>query len=191
VCFEPEEDCTAFAVDAIDRAETQILVNAYGLTTSSRAVGALVRAKQRGVDVKLIADRTTPCESKSGIDPLARAEISIWIDHTARIAHSKSMVIDGKVTLTGSMNWTGGAAHNSENLNLVASTTIAAAYAGHWHQRLALSSPYTQRTDCRKPEVAGVKSESPPRCNGNGTTGNGTTGSKREAFSASRPSAAP
>jgi hypothetical protein len=28
VCFEPEEDCTAFAVDAIDRAETQILVHA-------------------------------------------------------------------------------------------------------------------------------------------------------------------
>ena len=53
VCFLPEEDCTAFAVDAIDRAETQILVNAYGLTTSSSTVKALVRAKQRGVDVRL------------------------------------------------------------------------------------------------------------------------------------------
>jgi hypothetical protein len=40
------------------------------------------------------------------------------------------MIVDGKVTLTGSMNWTGGAAYNSENLNLVASPTIAAAYAG-------------------------------------------------------------
>jgi len=59
---------------------------------------------------------------------------------------------------------TGGAAHNSENLNLVASPTIAAAYAGHWHHRLALSSPYTQREDwCRRPEVADFKSESPPR----------------------------
>ena len=106
VCFSPEEDCTAFAVDAIDRAETQILVNAYGLTTSSSTVEALVRAKQRGVDVRLIADRTTPCERNSGIDPLARAGIPIWIDHGARIAHSKSMVIDNQVTLTGSMNWT-------------------------------------------------------------------------------------
>jgi hypothetical protein len=43
------------------------------------------------------------------------------------------------------MNWTGGATQNSENLNLVASKIIAAAYAGHWNQRLALSSPYTQR----------------------------------------------
>jgi hypothetical protein len=70
------------------------------------------------------------------------------------------MVIDNQVTLTGSMNWTGGAAQNSENLNLVASKTIAAAYAGHWHQRLALSSSYTQREDwCRRPEMADFKSE--------------------------------
>jgi phosphatidylserine/phosphatidylglycerophosphate/cardiolipin synthase-like enzyme len=73
------------------------------------------------------------------------------------------MIIDGKVTLTGSMNWTGGAALNSENLNLVASPTIAAAYAGR-HQRLALSSPYKQREDwCRKPEVADFKWELPSR----------------------------
>jgi hypothetical protein len=107
VCFSPEEDCTAFAVDAIDRAETQILVTAYGLTTGSSTVEALVRAKQRGVDVRIIADRTTPCERKSGIGPLAEAGVPIWIDRNVRIAHSKSMVIDGKVTLTGSMNWTG------------------------------------------------------------------------------------
>jgi hypothetical protein len=92
VCFSPEEDCTAFAVDAIDRAETQILVNAYGLTTSSSTVEALIRAKQRGVEVRLIADRTTPCERNSCVGPLARAGIPIWIDHSARIAHSKSMV---------------------------------------------------------------------------------------------------
>jgi phosphatidylserine/phosphatidylglycerophosphate/cardiolipin synthase-like enzyme len=74
------------------------------------------------------------------------------------------MVIDSQVTLTGSMNWSGGAAHNSENLNLVASKTVAAAYAGHWHQRLALSSLYTQREDwCHRPEVADFKSEPPPK----------------------------
>jgi phosphatidylserine/phosphatidylglycerophosphate/cardiolipin synthase-like enzyme len=164
VCFSPEEDCTALAVDAIDRAETQILVSAYGLTTTSKAVDALMQAKRRGVDVRVIADRTTPCERKSGLGSLAEAGVPIWIDNSVRIAHSKSMVIDSQVTLTGSMNWTGGAAQNSENLNLVASKTIAAAYAGHWHQRLALSSTYTQREDwCRRPEVADFKSESSPR----------------------------
>src|SRR5205823_13409152 len=103
-----------------------------------------VRAKRRGVDVRLIADRTTPCERKSGINPLDRAGIPIWIDFSARIAHTKSMVIDVKVTLTGSMNWTDGAAYNSENLNLVDSSTIATAYAGHWHMRFAVPIAYTQ-----------------------------------------------
>jgi hypothetical protein len=49
------------------------------------------------------------------------------------------MVIDQAVTLMGSYNWPGGAATNSENLNLVSSAAVAAAYAGHWHNRLAVS----------------------------------------------------
>jgi hypothetical protein len=79
-CFSPEEDCSAFAVNAVDAAEHQIIVNTYALTTGSGIVEGLVRAKQRGVDVKLIAGRTTPCERGSGIEPLARAEAPIWID---------------------------------------------------------------------------------------------------------------
>ena len=78
VCFAPEEDCAAFAVRAIDNAEREILVGAYGLTTGSGIVEALVRAKERGVDVRLIADKTTPCERASGIDPLATAGVPIW-----------------------------------------------------------------------------------------------------------------
>jgi len=57
------------------------------------------------------------------------------------------MVIDAAVTLTGSMNWT---ATNSEDLNLVSSPAVAAAYVAHWHKRLAVSSPFNRREDwCR------------------------------------------
>jgi phosphatidylserine/phosphatidylglycerophosphate/cardiolipin synthase-like enzyme len=60
------------------------------------------------------------------------------------------MVIDGAVTLMGSMNWTNGADANSEALNLVSSPTVAAAYAAHWRDRLAISSPFNRREDwCR------------------------------------------
>jgi phosphatidylserine/phosphatidylglycerophosphate/cardiolipin synthase-like enzyme len=78
VCLAPEEDCAAFAVRAIDNAEREILVGAYGLTTGSGIVEPLVGAKRRGVDVRLIADRTTPCGRTSGIDPLAQAGVPIW-----------------------------------------------------------------------------------------------------------------
>jgi phosphatidylserine/phosphatidylglycerophosphate/cardiolipin synthase-like enzyme len=155
VCFAPEEDCAAFAARAIDNAEREILVGAYGLTTGSGIVEALVRAKDRGVDVRLIADKTTPCERGSGIEPLAVVGVEIWIDDQARIAHAKTMVIDGAVTLMGSMNWTRGSAANSEDLNLVSSSEVAMAYATHWRERLAVSVRFNRREDwCRGSSAA-------------------------------------
>ena len=86
----------------------------------------------------------------SGIEPLANIGVPIWIDNAARIAHAKTMVIDSTVTLTGSMNWARGAAANSENLNLISSPAVAAAYAAHWRNRLAVSVPFKRREDwCR------------------------------------------
>jgi phosphatidylserine/phosphatidylglycerophosphate/cardiolipin synthase-like enzyme len=76
--------------------------------------------------------------------------VPVWIDDGARIAHAKTMVIDGAVTLEGSYNWTRGAAENSEDLNLISSPTVAAAYSAHWRQRLAVSAPFVDREDwCR------------------------------------------
>jgi phosphatidylserine/phosphatidylglycerophosphate/cardiolipin synthase-like enzyme len=147
VCFAPEEDCAAFAVRAIENADRAILVGAYGLTTGSGIVEALVRAKQRGVNVLLIADKTTPCRRASGIGALADIGVPIWIDDQPRIAHAKTMVIDSALTLMGSYNWTAGAARNSEDLNLVSSPTVAAAYAAHWRDRLAVSVRFVRRED--------------------------------------------
>jgi phosphatidylserine/phosphatidylglycerophosphate/cardiolipin synthase-like enzyme len=158
-CFAPENDCAAFAIRAIERARHEILVGAYNLTTGSGIVEALVGAKGRGVDVRLVADRKAPCQRNSGIDPLIRAGIPIWIDHAARIAHVKTMVIDSSVTLMGSYNWTAGAARNSEDLNLVASPVVGAAYAAHRRERLAVSSPFNRREDwCRIASRTGEQS---------------------------------
>ncbi len=151
VCFAPEEDCAALAVQAIDRARRQILVNAYNLTTGAGIVEALVAARDRGVDVRLIADKRTPCERNSGIDALAETGTPIWIDRTVPIAHAKTMVIDGAVTLMGSYNWTRSAARNSEDLNFVASRWLAAAYAAQWNHRLAVSVPFARREDWCRP----------------------------------------
>ena len=150
VCFAPEQDCATVAVNAIDWARHQILVNAYNLTTGAGIVEALVRARARGVDVRLIADKRTPCERNSGIDELAQAGTPIWIDQTVPIAHAKVMVIDRAVTLMGSYNWTRNAARNSEDLNLVISRRVAAAYAAQWRSRAIVSVPFVDRADwCR------------------------------------------
>lgn len=88
----------------------------------------------------------------------------VWIDRGVRIADAKAMVIDDAVTLMGSMNWTASAGRNSEDLNLVASTAVAAAYSAHWRDRQAVSVPFTRRENwCTRREPVGVKSESPQR----------------------------
>src|SRR5690349_13386165 len=116
----------------------------------SGIVEALARAKGRGVDVRLIADKTTPCSRNSGVPLFVNAGIPIWIDAQPRIAHEKAMVIDEAAVLTGSYNWTRGAAENSEDLNLISSPTIATVYAAHWHNRLAVSVRFDRREDwCR------------------------------------------
>jgi phosphatidylserine/phosphatidylglycerophosphate/cardiolipin synthase-like enzyme len=151
VCFAPEQDCAGAVVAAIDRARRQILVSAYNLTTGSGIVEALVRARERGVDVRLIADKRTPCERNPGIEPLAEAGAPIWIDRRVPIAHAKVMVIDDALTLMGSYNWTRNAARNSEDLNLAASSALAAAYAAQWRRRLAVSVPFAGREDWCRP----------------------------------------
>jgi phosphatidylserine/phosphatidylglycerophosphate/cardiolipin synthase-like enzyme len=151
VCFAPEQDCAAIVAEAIDRAQQRVLVSAYNLTIGAGIVEALVRARTRGVDVELIADKRTPCERNTGIDALAAAGAPIWIDRTVPIAHAKTIVIDGAVTLMGSYNWTRAAARNSEDLNLVASRAVAEAYTAQWHARLAASVPFVAREDWCRP----------------------------------------
>jgi hypothetical protein len=52
-CFSPEQDCARLAIDALDAARHEILVNAYVLTMGSGIPGALIRAHARGLDVRL------------------------------------------------------------------------------------------------------------------------------------------
>ena len=74
----------------------------------------------------------------------------MWIDDRGRLAHAKTMVIDGAVTLQGSYNWTRAAAANSEDLDLISSPAVATAYSAHWRQRLAVSVRFDRKEDwCR------------------------------------------
>jgi len=55
-CFTPGEDCTAMIVHAIDDAKSELLVQAYGFT-SGPIIQAVARAKERGVNVRVILDK--------------------------------------------------------------------------------------------------------------------------------------
>jgi phosphatidylserine/phosphatidylglycerophosphate/cardiolipin synthase-like enzyme len=88
-CFTPAQACADLIVSTLDHAQSQIRLQAYGFT-SSPILAALVAAKQRGVDVVVILDKSDErASSGSGTAYVARAGIPIFIDYQPAIAHNK------------------------------------------------------------------------------------------------------
>ncbi|MDE2089942.1 MAG: phospholipase D family protein [Gammaproteobacteria bacterium] len=146
VAFSPHGDATRVIVNAIDHARRQILVQAYGF--SSRPIlQALALAHRRGVEVRVILDKSNQTERYSGATYMMNNGIPVYIDGRVRIAHNKVMIFDGVAVLTGSFNFTRAAQdENAENILLVEdSPELARAYIRDWKWRLSQSHPYGRR----------------------------------------------
>ena len=63
-CFTPGEDCTSLIVQQINNAKSSVLVQAYSFT-SEPIISALGQAKQRGLDVRAILDKSNEQERYS------------------------------------------------------------------------------------------------------------------------------
>lgn len=145
-CFAPPLagacDPLAVVLQAINRAQTAIRVQMYSLTLEE-IVSALIRAKRRGVDVRLIVDRSQLHQDRNDslrVASLASSGVPVLVDTVPGLMHNKVMVIDGETVLTGSFNYTWGAEHwNAENLLMLRDPAIAAEYLRNWNQRAAQS----------------------------------------------------
>lgn len=147
VAFTPGDDATALVEQAIGQARTQILVQAYSFT--NRAIAeALVAARQRGVDVQVIADREQDREiDTSRIGYLAGHGVSVYLDGEHAAAHNKVMIIDNgrpdAALITGSFNFTTAAQYrNAENLLVLrGNPLLTEAYAANWRRHRTHSLP--------------------------------------------------
>lgn len=142
-CFTPGEDCTAMIVQAINGTQSELLIQAYGFT-SEPIIEAVVKAKERGVQVKIILDKINEQERYTAATFLANHGIEPLIDYTVRIAHNKVMVLDRRDVITGSFNFTVAAQQrNAENVLFVLDKPeVADAYAREWQSRAEQSRPY-------------------------------------------------
>lgn len=138
VCFTPGENCTALLVKTIHQSQQSILVQAYSFTSMPIA-DALVDAKKRGVDVKVILDRSQVKDRHSVYGYLLNGNIPVWIDHRVPIAHSKVMIMDANRIETGSFNYSKNALRNSENLLILNDPALAKQYTANWYKRLSVS----------------------------------------------------
>lgn len=148
-CFTPGMDCTQRIIEAVGQAENTVLVQAYSFTSKPIAK-ALVDAKKRGIDVRVILDKSQVNYRYSVFPMLADALIPVFVDSKPAIAHNKLIMIDGKMTITGSFNFTTAAQkRNAENIMIAQNQDITLRYINYWEERLAQSLPYAQYADKR------------------------------------------
>jgi phosphatidylserine/phosphatidylglycerophosphate/cardiolipin synthase-like enzyme len=103
------------------QATRYLYVAVYGLT-SPRAVEAMVAAKKRGVDVRVITDRQRIEDVKqlTALRTLHLAGIPILVNEHDGLMHLKQSVIDDEVNTTGSMNYTtSGNRYNDERFDVI------------------------------------------------------------------------
>lgn len=127
-CFSPLGKCSIHIAREIAQARSEILVAVYAFTSDELA-WALIQAKQRGVKVQLILDQEFDGTNESSKGALLERQ-GVAVRRTSGlntgkpergpgIMHQKFAVIDRRVVLTGSYNWTVSADQfNDENLLL-------------------------------------------------------------------------
>ncbi|QKX01638.1 phospholipase D family protein [Wolbachia endosymbiont of Cruorifilaria tuberocauda] len=143
VCFSPEEDCTVPVISEINKSKESISVQEYTFTLETVA-DALIKAKKRGVNVKVILDKSQLHLKYSVINKLFANEIPVWIDNKPKIAHNKVIIIDNEIVITGSFNLTSTAKKgNAENLLIIRDyPELVQQYVKNWEIRKLQSYKY-------------------------------------------------
>ncbi|RYF44120.1 MAG: phospholipase D family protein [Comamonadaceae bacterium] len=140
IAFSPDSGSEALVLKVIGSARSSIRLAAYSFT-SPVIVRALIEAKRRGVDVRvLLDDRGNRGKANlAAMNLVAGAEIPTRVISAYAIHHDKYIVVDRKHTETGSFNFSQAAANaNSENvLVLWDNSQVAATYLKHWESRWA------------------------------------------------------
>lgn len=133
VAFSPRGGATAAIVAALAEAKKTILVSAFSFTSKDIAE-ALLAAKKRRVDVKLVLDKSQMTQKYSSSTFFINQGFDIRIDAKHAIFHNKFIVIDDKTVITGSFNFTKAAEHkNAENVLIIRNNPVLAKrYSNNW-----------------------------------------------------------
>ena len=142
VLFSPGGGCTDAIIAEVTRATKTIDIQAYAFTSSAIAQ-AVVDAHDRGVRVRIMLDKGQRADHYSSATFFQNHHVPTYIDDQHAIAHSKVMMIDHNVLITGSFNFTKASEErNSENLLIIRGRPkLLAAYEGNFTRHLDHSVP--------------------------------------------------
>jgi len=118
VFFSPDGGADRAIVKAIAEARRRVWIAGYFFTSSTIAK-ALDQAKARGLDVRVLLDRSQVTLKYSSATYFHNHGVPLWINARYPVMHHKFVLIDADTVGFGSMNFTrAGAQQNAENFNL-------------------------------------------------------------------------
>ncbi len=133
VYFCPEDSCGRAIISLIDRANRSVSVAVYSFTHEGIA-DALIRAKERGLSVRVIIE-SEQVTSYSQYGKLRAAGIEVKLDKNPYLMHNKFVVVDSKVVATGSFNYTESAdKKNDENLIIIWNPEVSSEYESEFEE---------------------------------------------------------
>lgn len=148
VAFGPEGGAEGLILQTIAAARTSIRLAAFAFS-SPAIVEALVAARKRGIDVRIVVDRKHNVDEdergigRAALGALTKAGASVRINGNYRIHHDKFMVVDERTVQTGSYNYAASANRNSENVIVVRDDpAVAQQYLAHWQTRFDAGTRY-------------------------------------------------
>lgn len=143
--FSPGDTCRNSITKQISTATQELLVCVFTISDDI-ITESLVAAHRRGVDIRLITDNEKSFDKGSDIQQLAREGISLRMDTSPNHMHHKFMIVDQHSVLTGSYNWTRGAARfNHENIIVTKDPATVQAFTHEFNKLWPTMAPYDLR----------------------------------------------
>lgn len=133
VAFSPKQGASILVIKTIQSAKKNIYVAAYYFTSKPIA-DALMQAHDRGVNIKIVLDRTQRKARGSLFEDFRLKGIPTRINSKYRIMHNKFMIIDDITLQVGSFNYTDSAEYsNAENVLVIRNDVeLVASYLEQW-----------------------------------------------------------
>ena len=129
VHFSPNGGCAKAIEAELSKAEETIDIAMYYFSSEPLA-RTVVKAKERGVKIRVYLDGRQRTEEYSESKFLEDRGIKPRFEPGPGLMHNKFCIIDGKVVLTGSYNWTVAAEeNNNENLLIIRDSDTAKIFA--------------------------------------------------------------
>lgn len=140
VYFSPDDGTQDRLVELIQDAESSIDFMVYSFTSDQLAEAILERARA-GVQVRGVLEEA---QYKSNVgteyDRLRAAGLDVWLDGNPRNMHHKVMIIDGRILVTGSYNFSSNAEEtNDENTLILSSPQIVSIFIFEFERVFAMA----------------------------------------------------